>query len=233
MPRLLVHVEGQTEESFINEVLKERLLHFGYEGVGARLLGNARQRDRRGGARGWDTVKRDIIGHLKQDPGCITTTMVDYYGLPQSGAKAWPGRAQATALAVSAKGAHVEAAILDDVANDMNAGLDRRRLLPFVVVHEFEGLLFSDCLAFARAVGRPALAESLQAIRDEFDTPELINDSPTTAPSRRVEALIPGYEKPLLGTLAALEIGLDRISEGCPHFREWLAELEARADLGL
>jgi len=231
MPRLLVHVEGQTEESFVNEVLKERLIQFGYEGVGARLLGNARQRDRRGGARGWDTVKRDIIGHLKQDPDCIATTMVDYYGLPQSGSKAWPGRAAATAIVVTDKGPHIEAALLNDLANDMGTGFDRRRFLPFVVVHEFEGLLFSDCPAFARAVGRAALSTPLQDIRNQFDTPEHINDSPTTAPSKRVEALIPGYEKPLLGTLAALEIGLDSIRAACAHFRAWLDELDAGADL--
>lgn len=231
MPRLLVHVEGQTEESFVNEVLKERLFHFGYERVGARLLGNARQRDRRGGARGWDAVKRDIIGHLREDPGCIATTMVDYYGLPQSGPKAWPGRSAATTMAVTDKGPHIEIAILNDVANEMGADFDRRRFLPFVVVHEFEGLLFSDCQAFARAVGRTALSTRLQEIRNQFDTPEHINDSPTTAPSKRVEALIPGYEKPLLGALAALEIGLDRISAACTHFGAWLAELETRAAL--
>ncbi|MEO7717517.1 MAG: DUF4276 family protein, partial [Capsulimonas sp.] len=36
----------------------------------------------------------------------------------------------------------------------------------------------------------------------------------------------PGYVKPLYGTLAALEIGLDTIREQCPHFRSWLERLE-------
>jgi hypothetical protein len=233
VPRLLVHVEGETEEVFVNEVLRERLLASGYERVGARLLGNARQRDRRGGIRGWDTVRRDIIRHLTEDPGCIATTMIDYYGLPTSGGKAWPGRAYATSVPVANKGPHVEAALLDDLANHMEPGFDRRRFLPFVVMHEFEGLLFSDCAAFARGVGQGALANSLQEIRDQFDTPEDINDSPITAPSKRVEALIPGYMKPLLGNLAALEIGLETITTACPHFRTWRAELEARASLEL
>lgn len=48
--RLLVHVEGQTEESFVNEILAPHLYgNFGYSSVSARLLGNARQRNRRGG----------------------------------------------------------------------------------------------------------------------------------------------------------------------------------------
>ena len=233
MPRLLVHVEGETEEVFVNEILTGPLLARGYERVSARLIGNARQRDRRGGIRSWDTVRRDIVRHLVEDPGCIATTMVDYYGLPQSGEKAWPGRADAGLLPVARKGPHVEAALLADLAGHIGPGFDSRRFLPFVVVHEFEGLLFSDCEAFARGVGREALAQSFQDIRDQFPTPEDINDSPNTAPSRRVEALIPGYAKPLLGNLAALEIGLDTITGACPHFRAWRAQLESRALLNL
>jgi len=64
-------------------------------------------------------------------------------------------------------------------------------------------------------------------IRDTFTTLEEINDSPVTAPSKRVEALVPGYEKPLLGVLAVLEIGLSRIREECPHFDGWLTQLES------
>jgi hypothetical protein len=159
--------------------------------------------------------------------------MIDYYALPQSGDKAWPGRGDAASMPVVAKGPHVEAAILSDLTNHMGPDFDGRRFLPFVVVHEFEGLLFSDCEAFARGVGREGLAQSFQNIRDEFQTPEDINDSPVTAPSKRVEALIPGYAKPLFGNLAALEIGLETITNVCPHFRAWRTELEARATLKL
>jgi hypothetical protein len=95
------------------------------------------------------------------------------------------------------------------------------------MMHEFEGLLFSDCAAFGRGIGKPLLAASFQAIRDQFSNPEEINDSPITAPSKRVEQLVEDYAKPLHGTLAVLEIGLQRIQEQCPHFRDWLNRLEA------
>jgi hypothetical protein len=64
-------------------------------------------------------------------------------------------------------------------------------------MHEFEGLLFSDCAAFSRGIGRPEVEDSLRKIREAFATPEEINDSPVTAPSKRVEGLVPGYQKPL------------------------------------
>jgi hypothetical protein len=233
MARVLVHVEGETEEAFVNEILTAHLLACGYERVSARLVGNTRLRDRRGGIRGWSAVRKDIIRHLKEDPGCIATTMVDYFGLPHAGDKAWPGRAQAATLPVADKARHVEAALLNDVLEEMGGRFDRRRFVPFVVMHEFEGLLFSDCEAFARGVGREGLADSFQAIRDQFDTPEEINDSPVSAPSKRVAALIPGYVKPLLGNLAALEIGLDKIRAACPHFRAWLSRVAALGQLAL
>lgn len=231
MARLLVHVEGQTEEDFVNEILQPHLLNRGYERVSARIVGNARQRDRRGGIRGWDSVKKDIIRHLNEDRGCISSTMVDYYALPQSGERGWPGRAEAGVLPFALKAGVVHDALHQDLSTAMGVDFDPRRFVPYVVMHEFEGLLFSDCQSFANGVGNSNLTDAFQAIRDQYETPEEINDSPQTAPSKRVELLIPGYQKPLLGNLAALEIGLEKIRQACPHFQEWLTRLENLADV--
>jgi len=225
MLRLLIHVEGPTEEDFVNEVLRDHLLGMGYANVSARIVGNARARDRRGGIRPWPQVKRDIVTHLRQDPGCVTTTIVDYYGLPQDGDGAWPGRREAARLDNARRAEAVEAALLADLEEHF----DPRRFMPFVMMHEFEALLFSDCAAFSRAIGRPELQPALQGIRHAFPTPEDINDSPKTAPSKRLQALIPGYQKPIMGTLAALEIGLDTMRRECPHFDTWISRLESLA----
>lgn len=226
MARLLIHVEGQTEETFVNEVLGPHLYSQGYTKVGARLMGNARQRDRRGGIRAWSAVRSDIIRHLKEDAECLVTTMVDYYGLPKTGGRAWPGREAAGSLPFAQKASTVENALSAAICREMGAGFNPGRFIAFVMMHEFEGLLFSDCERFSRGIGRPDLADAFQAVRDEFASPEEINDSPVTAPSKRVELLVHVYEKPLLGTLAVLEIGLDAIRRECPHFREWLSCLE-------
>ena len=227
MARLLVHVEGQTEEDFVNLVLRDHLLHCGYQSVSARIIGNARLRRRRGGIRPWLMVRKDIVNHLHEDPGCVATTMVDFYGLPQHGDRAWPGRAAAVGASGHQKASVVEEALRDDLAHEMGTDFDITRFLPFVVVHEFEGLLFIDCAAFARGICRPDLEPSFSQIREGFATPEDIDDSPVTAPSKRVEELVPGYEKPLFGALAILEIGLDPIRAECPHFDDWLHQLES------
>jgi hypothetical protein len=227
MARLLVHVEGQTEEDFVNELLRDHLVNRGYESVSARIVGNARLRRRRGGIRGWPSVRKDIVNHLRQDPNCIATTMVDFYRLPRRGDGAWPGRAEATGPTARRKGSCVQAALSRDLSGEMGRSFDPKRFVPFVVMHEFEGLLFSDCAAFGQGIGRPELEPNFRLIRDDFETPEDINDSPISAPSKCVERLVPGYEKPLFGALAAMEIGLVRIRAECPHFDGWLRQLEA------
>ena len=229
MARLLIHVEGETEETFVNEVLASHLYSRGYARVSARLLGNTRQRARRGGIRAWPAVRKDIVAHLEKDPGCLATTLVDYYALPKTGQRAWPGRDAAGQLPFARKAETVEEALAQDVCEKLGPGFNRGRFVPFVMMHEFEGLLFSDCERFALGIGHPELASEFQAIRDAFLSPEEINDSPITAPSKRVEKLLPGYEKPLLGNLAILEIGLHAVRRECPHFQDWLTRLESAA----
>ena len=227
MTRLLIHVEGETEETFVNKLLAPHLYRIGYSQVGARLMGNARQRSGRGGGRAWSSVRQGIVNHLNADTGCVVSTMVDYYGLPQTGTRAWPKRVDSAQLPFPCRPVSVENALHDDVIRHMDHGFNDSRFVPFVMMHEFEALLFSDCRRFAEGIGNGAqLVRDFQDIRDQFDTPEHINDSPFTAPSKRITALVPGYQKPLDGTNAALHIGLDTIRGQCPHFADWLSRLE-------
>ncbi|MCA1481490.1 DUF4276 family protein, partial [Bradyrhizobium sp. NBAIM08] len=131
-------------------------------------------------------MKQDIVRHLKEDRAAFATTMVDFYALPELGDRAWPGRQDANALPYAQKAAAVENGLAADIALAMGwDGAEARRFIPFVVMHEFEGLLFSNCDAFANAIAKPGLAKAFQAIRNGFTSPEEINDSQLTAPSKR------------------------------------------------
>ena len=177
MSRILIHVEGQTEETFVNQVLAPHLYGVGYTNVSARLVGNARQRSRRGGGRSWEAVRKGILNHLQEDQTALSTMIVDYYGLPRT----WPGREEAGRHeALHARAATVEQAILEDVSTAIGHA---PRFVPYVVMHEFEGLLFSHPDRFAQSLGKPDLASEFKTIRGKFQTPEDINDSPHTAPS--------------------------------------------------
>lgn len=221
MVRLMVHVEGETEENFVIQVLRPHLYGLGYSLVAARLLGQARERSRRGGIKPWPVVRQGIVEQLRGDPGSIASTMVDFYGLPQE----WPGRAGAAAEFGFPN--NIERLMLDDVGREMGGGFNPARFIPFVMLHEFEALLFSNCEILAETAGHPGLAAALQSVRDGFASPEHIDDSPETAPSKRLETLLPGYEKAAQGTAAAAAIGLDSIGGQCRHFRGWLARLQS------
>ena len=227
MARLLVHVEGQTEEQFVNELLARYLYACGYAEVSARLIGNARQRQRRGGIVPWRIVRKEITNRLKEDREILATSMVDYYGLPRAGSGAWPGREAASALPYPDNVSSVEHALLEDVKQEMGEGFNSSRFVPFVMIHEFEALRFSNCATFAQAIRRADLTSRFQGIRDAFPNPEQIDDSPKTAPSKRIEDLFPRYQKPLMGVLAAQAIGLEAMRTECPHFDSWLDQLEA------
>jgi hypothetical protein len=102
-----------------------------------------------------------------------------------------------------------------------------RRFIPYIQMYEFEGLLFSNCIGLAIAIGQPQMYRDLKDIRDEFSSPEDINDSYITAPSKRLRNLYPGYDKPIHGSLASLEIGIDNIRKECKLFDRWLKQIES------
>lgn len=223
--RLLIHVEGQTEEEFVNEVLAHDLYGKGFTSVTARICGSARSRKRRGGICGWPTFREEVAKHLLSDTSAFATSFVDYYALPSSGAGGWPGRNTCAGLSLSDKAAHISAALSVDFQTHYGEAT-AKRFIPFVAMHEFEGLLFSDPALMAKGIGRPDLEGQLMGIRAGFESPEHINDSPLTAPSKRIVYLEPAYNKILHGNLAALEVTLDRIRHECQTFNGWLSSLE-------
>ncbi len=101
-----------------------------------------------------------------------------------------------------------------------------RRFIPYIQMHEFESLLFSEAYAFASAIGCPSLANVFHSIRSSFRSPEEINDSPDSAPSKRIEEMFPEFQKPIHGTFGAIEIGIEKIRSQCQLFSEWLAKIE-------
>ena len=225
MVRLLVHVEGQTEETFVNELLAPHLYRHGFSIVSPRLLGHSRRRKNRGGIVSWAIAKRDLVNHLREDVAAFATTFVDFYGLPSNPETGWPGKFSCVHMLVGEKADHIHNAMSADLLREFGQNISNR-FLPFVMMHEFESLLFSDPVQMANSMERPDLGNRFSEIRRNFQNPEHINDSQQTAPSKRITELFPGYEKPLFGNLAALEISLQTMRNECPSFANWLTRLE-------
>ena len=104
------------------------------------------------------------------------------------------------------------------------------RFIPYVSMHEFEALLFSDCERFAQSIGAPEISTEMQSVLDQFGDPEEINDSEATAPSKRILRMDPRYDKVAMGTIAIQDIGLESIRRQCRNFGCWLNRLERAAN---
>lgn len=101
------------------------------------------------------------------------------------------------------------------------------KLIPYVQMYEFEGLLFTSPEAIAMHLSGDNLMSWAQAVLSQFNNnPEDINDSTETAPSKRLIQKT-NYRKTTHGPNIAEEIGIEILREKCVGFDEWLVSLES------
>jgi hypothetical protein len=216
--RVLILVEGQTEERFTKQALYPHFLSRGIY-LTPTILVTKRVKDGpsfKGGVTSFSHFERDLRRLLYGSGDALVTTLLDFYGLPDD----FPGMADRSQLASPRdRVRHVEAAIHTHFGN-------HPRLLPFLALHEFETWLFSDPAVLPSVMADRTRETELQATLEEYGSPEAINERPEQAPSKRILRVFPGYRKPLHGPIAAQRIGLDGIRQACPHFSEWMDKLE-------
>ena len=217
MIRIHVICEGQTEESFVQNVLNEYFENreiFLYPS----LLGIS---GHKGGVVNYKRVFTDIKNHLN-DTHSYVTTFFDFYGIDRN----FPGYAQA-ANESDYKNRYeiITKSLYEKICSDLNVN-QIPRLIPYVQMHEFEGLLFSNVKLLAESFGKSPQLIYDCAIRAEFDSPEEINNSPQTAPSKRIVRAIPEYEKVTHGIIVSRKIGLKQIRAQCALFNQWITHLE-------
>jgi hypothetical protein len=230
MVRVNVLVEGQTEEAFVTRLLAP---HFALRHIYLTpiLLTTKRVKHRsrqeraqsgrlfKGGVTSYANVKRDAL-LLLRDQEAIVTSMIDFYGLPTD----FPGMDTLPRGDGYAQVQHLEAAFTADI--------NRRRFHPFLMLHEYEALLFTQPADIAAVFPEQeqALVEPFGQIRAQFQSPEEINQGQDTHPAARILAHVAGYRKPLHGVLIAERIGLTQLRQTCAHFAAWVTWLESLAD---
>lgn len=216
MSRVYLLVEGQTEEAFVNELL---MPHYARIGIYLTPIIVSTSPGYKGGISRYSKIRPQIEKLCKQDESAHVTTLFDLYALPND----FPGKNNQAYVSLKSgeqKADFIESELLKDIG--------KRNFIPHVIVHEFEALLFTEIEAFEEWTDDDDLLEPLKAVRITT-LPEDINDSPQTAPSKRILAAMPSYQKTFHGPLIACEIGLDSMRAACPHFHSWLTKIEGLA----
>lgn len=217
MIRLKIITEGQTEEGFVHEILAPHLRHFRVEAIAFTLPTAVKEKTYRGGILSYDRVKKIILRSFEMQ-GAYVTTMFDLYKLPRT----FPGMDDVACI--SNPHERVEA-----IESALQASINNRFFIPYIQVHEFEALLFSDVATIDEVMisqERSRINDLEVIIRQFPNGPEAINDGEETAPSKRLLKLYPSYQKRTRGIQIAQRIALDTMREECPHFDSWITRLE-------
>jgi hypothetical protein len=224
--RINVLVEGPTEQTFLRDVLAPAISCGGVYLYPARIGRSGHK----GGNIRFDRAKTDIENFLRQRHDTYVSTMFDYFRIDAD----WPGRAEVckrvksgATLKAQEKASILETAMrtaIEQTCPDVDV---QRRFIPYIGMHEFEALLFSDARVLAEKADLDISA--IDRILAEYGEPEEINDDPRKAPSKQIMTLNSRYRKVAMGKTIAETIGIPTLRRKCGHFDEWLRKLEGLA----
>ena len=215
MKRVIIICEGETEREFCKNILAS---YFAAKNI---FIQSPLIKRSMGGVVKWDTLKKEIHTYLHEDDVCVTM-LIDYYGLYNK--YAFPGWEDGEKITDKGKRMDfLEAAMKQDI----RAGA-QHRFLPYLQLHEFEGLLFNDIQVFYQQVPQNELVGKQELVKtfQDYDNPEMINNNKHTSPSQRLKRIIEGYNKVLYGHYFAEAIGLEKIRQKSPRFNNWLNRIE-------
>lgn len=217
---VIVFAEGPSDELFLKRVvapalrssqifLKPQTLHTSRVGAG--------------GAVTFDRLKHNVRNTLRQSSTNYLTTFLDLYALDTD----IPGKTDSFKHnGPRNKATHIQSKLQEALV--AYTGCRPDRLFPHIQPYELEGLFFSNTEAMCAVVpGWGQFVAQLKAVRDEFETPEHINDNFESKPSSRLgDLLSPSYRKTTHAPLIGERIGLSSIAAQCPHFAQWLERLQ-------
>lgn len=216
--------EGQTEERFVSKVMKPYLKDYGIV-LKPRILLTSKKKNQRGGMINYSQAKRDVENWISENRNRKSethyyTTMFDFYALPSD----FPCMDEIEKY-TDAYGK------VSAVERAMTEKFQVSNFVPYIQLHEFEALLFSDISKIVdRFPKQKRTITNLQKVLDGCNgNPELVNTGRTTAPSKRITAVVGEgrYHKVQDGVNIACRIGIDVMMNKCRHFKEWIDKLIA------
>ena len=222
MKKIIIVVEGSTEEQFVRRVICNDFILRGVY-VDAQQWVTNRKLGSTGGGKSFDLIEnhiRRLINHYHHDSNVFISTMIDLYAFPRQGNTVYDSDVD------NCRSGKEKAILLQQKMEDR---LACRKFIPYVQLYEFEALLLSKPDEFLNFY--TTNQQEIQTLKAEINgmMPEEINDTPDGAPSKRIIRHIPAHkkQKTTAGVITAECIGLPHLRATCPHFNKWITALEA------
>lgn len=216
MKQIVIVWEGECEERFCCDILAPHL-------SASAIVNPVRAKAANGStfAAKLDRLFDPLAAYCKQFPTALVTTMIDFarlQGLPDSARRA---------TATSQRKVLAEDYLTSRLMERLGGEFRKDRWLPYVQMHEFEALLFSDPAIFASELRCPL--GRVSGHLKGHSTPEDIDGD--EHPSKRIANFYPRYrrEKVSLSASTTRAIGLPTLRRACPLFSDWIGRLEAYA----
>jgi Domain of unknown function (DUF4276) len=217
MKRVIIICEGETEKEFCTKILSQFFIKKNIH-IQAPLI-----KKTMGGIVKWSELRKQILHHLKYDNSAFVTNLIDFYGLNE--VHQFPKWDESLKIVdKNSRMDFLEKSMLENIDNEF-----RHRYLPYIQLHEFEGLLFNDINIFYEQIPSNELVgiEELQKTFSDYLNPEMINDKKETSPSHRLIRIIKGYNKIVYGNYLAEAIGIEKIRHKSFRFNNWLHDIES------
>jgi hypothetical protein len=216
MKKILILVEGQTEETLVKRILypylETRHVYCTPKVITTKPVKSGP--NFKGGITSYDKVKKEIRLLLQDSSADVVTTMIDFYGF-----------SNLVPFKKSIRGRSCFERV-NSLEKLFKRNIDSTRFIPYLQLHEFEAMVFVSPTEVVKALNKEDREKELLTIRTQFSSPEEIDDHPDTAPSKRLLAIFPTYRKTLHGPLIINRIGLKKIRNECSHFNQWISRLE-------
>ena len=206
MIRIAISVEGQTENEFCKKVLAPFFRTQSIE-ITPIIVTTSKDkcgRKHKGGCINLNRIKSEVEKLLPSYD--YVTTLYDFYGFNDRPSED-----------------------VDELEMIVSEMFNDRKFIPYIQKYEFETLLFSKPEYFTEYFGNDKVSREMQKIVDTYEHIELINDSPETAPHKRMENLFQlsgdSYDKVFHGEGIAHDIGLGVIREKAIRFNIWIEKI--------
>lgn len=206
MKRLVFIVEGDTEIRLVEKVIMPHLVAQGISNpVNCQTITTNRKQNKKGGVGSYGKFKNEVERTLAQG-NVVVTSLIDFFKLPTD----FPGF-----TTDSNQIEQIETAIHADLKNNPV-------FIPYIQRHEVEALMFSSRDGFELVIDEEEKLQLIDAINEEYPNPEDINNSPQTAPSKRIKDIYDDYDKVGDGEMIFEMIGIEPMLEKCPRFSNWI-----------